>query len=43
MAGIMGDARLARVLDTMRSDIARRVATLPTHDAFLAKHIPLDR
>ena len=43
MAGIMGDTRLRQVLETMRGDIARRVAALPTHDAFLAAHRPLDK
>jgi tryptophan halogenase len=39
MAGIMGDARLRQVLETMRRDVARRVASLPAHDAFLATHL----
>ncbi len=43
MAAIMGEARLRQVLDDMRAQVARQVATLPAHQAFLERYCPYPR
>lgn len=43
MGAIMGDARLRQVLDDMRAQVARQVATLPAHQAFLERYCPYPR
>lgn len=43
MGAIMGEARLRQVLDDMRAQVARQVATLPAHQAFLERYCPYPR
>ena len=42
MAAIMGEPRLRQVLADMRAQIARQVAVLPTHEAFLRDYCPAE-
>jgi len=42
MGRIMGEPRLRKVLEDMRTNIARQVAVLPTHQDFLRAYCPAD-
>ncbi|WP_298092814.1 tryptophan halogenase family protein, partial [uncultured Sphingomonas sp.] len=43
MGAIMGEARLRQVMDDMRGQVARQVAALPAHQAFLERYCPYPR
>ncbi len=43
MGAIMGEPRLRQVLHDMQAQVARQVATLPTHEAFLRSYCPASR